>query len=172
MSIQSIINRIKNLKDDELALDIVKAANQDSFFQQNTKIEDSTREKRLREHIELHQKYDLKAPERNSLHANPEKVYPKQDSLSTRYAPDMPGVQAMRVEDGVFQNPYTGKVYNYNEGFEVDGMPFNGGSPSLQSQVMTANLEEIFALSSEFKDKGLVKEARLLKIFAEDYSKK
>jgi hypothetical protein len=37
---------------------------------------------------------------------------------------------------------------------------------------MTANLEEIFALSSEFKSKGLIKEARLLKIFAEDYSKK
>ena len=87
----------------------------------------------------------------------------KQPTLSTRYAPDMPGVQVMRVSENVYQNPYSGKIYNYNEGFEVDGVIYNAGSPSLQTDIMT--------LATDFKNKGLVKEARLLKFCAEELKK-
>tara|TARA_R110002020_G_scaffold50716_7_gene143281 strand:+ start:70466 stop:70933 length:468 start_codon:yes stop_codon:yes gene_type:complete len=57
-------------------------------------------------------------------------------SLSTRYSPDRVGVQARRVGDGVYQDPYTNKVYDYNEGFTTeDGSVFPGGSPALQSSL-------------------------------------
>lgn len=57
--------------------------------------------------------------------------------LSTRYSPDRVGIQAMRVSDGVYKDPYTNKVYDYNEGFKTeDGRNFPGGSASLQSSLM------------------------------------
>lgn len=57
--------------------------------------------------------------------------------LSTRYSPDRVGIQAQRVSDGVYQDPYTNKVYDYNEGFKTeDGRDFPGGSASLQSSLM------------------------------------
>ena len=75
--------------------------------------------------------------------------------LSTRYSPDRVGVQAMRVSDGVYQDPYTNKVYDYNEGFKTeDGRNFPGGSASLQSSLMrVANTLDII---------GFVKEASRL----------
>jgi len=164
MSFKRLYLSVKRLKNSEIKDQIMKSAQQDSFFQQNTKIDEGTREKRLRDGIELNQKYNLNPPQRVSLDANPVAAVTKQISLSTRYAPDMPGVQAMRVEDGVYQNPYSGKMYDYNQGFEVDGMAFNGGSPSLQTDIMT--------LASEFRSKGLVKEARLLRVLSEDLGKK
>lgn len=160
MSFQDLLKKVKNIKSATLKNDILKSAQQDSFFQQNTKIDEGTREKRLRDGLELNQKYDLNPPKRNLLsESNPDEVLTKQISLSTRYAPDMPGVQALRVEDGVYQNPYSGKMYNYNEGFEVDGLVYSGGSPSLQTDIMT--------LANEFKSKGLIKEARLLKLLSD-----
>ena len=57
--------------------------------------------------------------------------------LSTRYSPDRVGVQAQRIGDGVYQDPYTNKVYDYNEGFQTeDGRTFPGGAASLQSSMM------------------------------------
>jgi hypothetical protein len=59
--------------------------------------------------------------------------------LSTRYSPDRVGIQAQRISDGVYQDPYTNKVYDYNEGFKTeDGRAFPGGSASLQSSLMRA----------------------------------
>jgi hypothetical protein len=59
--------------------------------------------------------------------------------LSTRYSPDRVGIQAQRLSDGVYQDPYTNKVYDYNEGFKTeDGRSFPGGSASLQSSLMRA----------------------------------
>jgi hypothetical protein len=160
MSLESLYNKVINLKNIKLKKEIIKSAQQDSFFQQNTKIDEATREKRLRDGIELNQKYNLNRPEAVHPSNDVDDVLTQQVSLSTRYAPDMPGVQAMRVSDGVFQNPYSGKMYDYNEGFSVDGLNFQGGSPSLQTDIMT--------LAKEFKRKGLHKEARLLKLFAKD----
>jgi hypothetical protein len=75
--------------------------------------------------------------------------------LSTRYSPDRVGVQAKRVSDGVYQDPYTNKVYDYNEGFKTeDGRSFPGGSASLQSSLVHA--------ANVLDKKGLTKEASRL----------
>ncbi len=76
--------------------------------------------------------------------------------LSTRYSPDRVGIQARRLSDGVFQDPYTNKVYDYNEGFKTeDGRDFPGGGASLQSSMMH--------LANHLDKKGLVKEASYLR---------
>ena len=75
--------------------------------------------------------------------------------LSTRYSPDRVGVQAMRVSDGVFQDPYTNKVYDYNDGFKAeDGRTFPGGGAALQSSMMH--------LANHLDKTGLIKEANYL----------
>jgi hypothetical protein len=57
-------------------------------------------------------------------------------SLSTRYSPDRVGVQARRLGDGVYQDPYTNKTYDYNEGFKTeDGSEFVGGSVDNQTKL-------------------------------------
>ena len=77
--------------------------------------------------------------------------------LSTRYSPDRVGVQAMRVSDGVFQDPYTNKVYDYNEGFKTeDGRDFPPGHAALQTSIMN--------LATHLDKKGLVKEATYLDV--------
>jgi hypothetical protein len=59
-----------------------------------------------------------------------------QRSLSTRYSPDRVGVQAQRLGDGVVKDPYTGKEYNWKEGFKGEsGEEFVGGSVESQSQL-------------------------------------
>lgn len=57
-------------------------------------------------------------------------------SLSTRYSPDRPGVQARFVSDGVRQDPYTNKLYNWNEGFKTeDGENIPAGGVGLQTDL-------------------------------------
>ena len=76
--------------------------------------------------------------------------------LSTRYSPDRPGIQARRISDGVYQDPYTNKVYDYNEGFKTeDGRQFPGGDASLQT--------DIWAMAKHLDQIGLKKEAKFLK---------
>lgn len=61
---------------------------------------------------------------------------PHDRSLSTRYSPDRPGVQARRLADGVYQDPYTNKIYDWNEGFSTeDGQKFEGGHVALQTDL-------------------------------------
>ena len=74
-------------------------------------------------------------------------VFPEQDdadnqyaepqrSLSTRYSPDRVGVQARRLSDGVYQDPYTNKVYDYNEGFKAEnGEEFSPSSVENQTKL-------------------------------------
>ena len=89
------------------------------------------------------------APEGDDSRVPTEYVAPH---LSTRYSPDRIGVQAQRVSDGVYQDPYTNKVYDYNEGFKTeDGRSFPGGSASLQSSLSR--------MASVLDAKGLSKEA-------------
>jgi hypothetical protein len=62
---------------------------------------------------------------------------PHDRSLSTRYSPDRVGVQARRIADGVYQDPYTNKLYNWNDGFKTeDGQSFGGGSVQLQTDLV------------------------------------
>ena len=64
-------------------------------------------------------------------------VEPYSRSLSTRYSPDRVGVQALRVSDGVVQDPITNKIYDWKEGFKTeDGEVFDGSSVSLQTDIM------------------------------------
>lgn len=61
---------------------------------------------------------------------------PHDRSMSTRYSPDRVGVQARRLADGVYQDPYTNKIYDWNAGFSTeDGQKFNGGHVSLQTDM-------------------------------------
>lgn len=60
---------------------------------------------------------------------------PLEAPLSTRYSPDMPGVQMMRIGDNVYQCPITKKIYNFNAGFTTaKGNKIPGGSVENQSQ--------------------------------------
>lgn len=93
-------------------------------------------------------------PEHEDSHVPTEYVAPH---LSTRYSPDRVGIQAMRVSDGVFQDPYTNKVYDYNEGFSTeDGSSFPPGHASLQTNIMH--------LATHLDGKGFVKEADYLDV--------
>ena len=80
--------------------------------------------------------------------------------LSTRYVPGKPGVQGQHVGDGVIKDPYTNKLYDYNEGFKTeDGKEFPGGDPSLQT--------DLISFSSHLKRLGLKKESAFLKSLIE-----
>lgn len=47
----------------------------------------------------------------------------------TRYSPDHPGVQMIRVSDDIYQDPITRKIYDFAKGFETeDGEKHLGGS--------------------------------------------
>ena len=98
--------------------------------------------------------YDLSEPGRDSR-VPTEYVAPH---LSTRYSPDRVGVQAKRVSDGVYQDPYTNKIYDYNEGFKTeDGRSFPGGAASLQSSLMrVASNLDLIGLSSTADSVDLV----------------
>jgi hypothetical protein len=55
-------------------------------------------------------------------------------SLSTRYDPDLPGVQIARVGDDVWQSEMTKKVYNFSEGYTLsNGSKVPGSSVSEQT---------------------------------------
>lgn len=76
-------------------------------------------------------------------------------SLSTRYAPDMPGVQARRISDGVYANPFTNKVYNYNEGFKTDdGRIYAPGTVDMQT--------DLVQIANRLDELGLIKEANVI----------
>jgi hypothetical protein len=79
----------------------------------------------------------------------------KPGSLSTRYVPGRPGVQALRVSSGVYQDPNTKEIFDYNEGFTTsDGRTFRGGTVDLQTDLVT--------LANRLDRLGLTKEASLL----------
>lgn len=48
--------------------------------------------------------------------------------LSSRYCPDYPGVQMLRVTDGVYQCSMTGKIYDFNNGWtsDITGKSYSG----------------------------------------------
>lgn len=78
--------------------------------------------------------------------------YPKH-TLSTRYVPNMPGVQAGRMpgQEGAFYNPITNKEYSFKEGFELDGVKYPAYSVSMQTN--------LYSLAKSLKDLGFKKEA-------------
>ena len=78
--------------------------------------------------------YGVGLPEHKDTDLSEEKY---NRSLSTRYSPDRVGVQSRRLSDGVYQDPITNKIYDWNEGFKTeDGESFSGGGVSLQTDIM------------------------------------
>jgi len=137
----------------------VAAADQHGIFQSfQSNVEDYvTRQKYLSQRggevpsRETEALYDLGSDHEDSK-AEVREVSP---SLSTRYSPDRVGVQARRIGDGIMQDPYTNKIYDYNEGFKTeDGREIAGGSVGLQTDLMN--------LASQLDEKGLIKEADML----------
>lgn len=58
---------------------------------------------------------------------------PLQEPLSTRYSPDRPGVSLVRITDRVYQDPTTGKVYDYAAGYTTEkGTEVPGGGVDQQ----------------------------------------
>lgn len=61
-------------------------------------------------------------------------------TLSTRYSPDHVGVQVRRLADGVVQDPYTNKIYDWNSGFKTEsGEEVPGGGVALQTDLTPRN---------------------------------
>lgn len=116
---------------------IIKNAKDDGILQHPVRhnVEYDTREHNYRQRggksPDPTQLYGVGYPERKNTDLSVE-TYSR--SLSTRYSPDRPGVQARRVSDGVYQDPITNKVYDWNEGFTSEtGSKFYGGHVALQT---------------------------------------
>lgn len=88
-----------------------------------------------------------------AVEKNIKKYRPMEAALSSRYSPDLPGVQLIRVGDSVFQCPITGKVYDFREGFttakgnkvpggSVDGQTRYFGSSDDAGEVMFSSRQE------------------------------
>ena len=90
-------------------------------------------------------------------------VYPKH-TLSTRYAPDMPGVQARRVGDAHYQNPITGSDFNYGEGFSVGDVNYPAYDISMQTS--------LYSLANKLEAEGLNKYAKKVLNLIKWYVKK
>jgi hypothetical protein len=144
--IESIILETSDLKDRKLARkvrssvlnELHKLAQAEGILQHYTSdsIDYKTREQHQVERggQSAKQLYGVGLPDRKNVDLST-KVYRR--SLSTRYSPDRVGVQARRVSDGVYQDPITNKVYNWNEGFTTeDGSKFFGGDVSLQTDIV------------------------------------
>jgi hypothetical protein len=80
---------------------------------------------------------------------------PLEAPLSTRYAPDYPGNMMTRINDHVYQDPMTGKIYDYkagyrtNKGNEVPGTAVENQIPDLgtaqQSHTMFSTRESMMS---------------------------
>lgn len=124
---------------------------------QGATIEENTRDKYLRDR-------GLTAPDRTTeglygltpehADSDPDVSTVVSGPLSTRYVPGYPGLQSRRVGDGVVQNPITGEIFDYNEGFKLGDQVYNPGDISMQTSLVH------FANHLDYI--GLVKEANLI----------
>lgn len=66
---------------------------------------------------------------------------PLSESLSTRYVPGKPGISAERVrgtDGGVYKDPLTNKIYDWNEGFtDEQGQKYQGSSVQGQTEMFS-----------------------------------
>ena len=84
--------------------------------------------------------------------------YPS-NTLSTRYVPDKPGVQAGRIpgQESGFYDPITNKEYNFQEGFELSGVNYPAYSVSMQT--------DLYSLAKKLKEMGFEKHSnKILKL--------
>jgi hypothetical protein len=110
--------------------------------------EDSIKEK----YTGVKEKLDIQAGVEESKKIIEEKIKeykPLQHSLSTRYSPDMPGVQLIHVGDGVYQCPVTKKIFNFEAGYTTSsGQKVPGTSVENQTKFHDNAAAEHFNFSS------------------------
>lgn len=62
---------------------------------------------------------------------------PMEAPLQTRYVPDRPGVQMVRITDQVYQDPDTGVIYDFKNGYKTQkGNEIPGGSVENQTRLL------------------------------------
>lgn len=77
------------------------------------------------------------------------KYRPLEASLSTRYSPDMPGVNLMRIGEHVYQCPVTKKIYDFKSGYTTaKGNIVPGSDVSNQTQHLGFRAQEHMNFSS------------------------
>jgi hypothetical protein len=93
----------------------------------------------------------------------PPEGYRESSSLSTRYVPNMPGVQAQRVPgtSNVFKDPHSGKVFDYNEGFSEDNVVYNPQGVQYQTSHMNSLASQA---SDSLRSSKLYKESRIIDV--------
>lgn len=132
------------------------ASDQSGFFRsfQGATLETSTRDKYLSDKYNspmdrAHESLYGVGPEHKDSEASIDSTV--SPHLSTRYVPGYVGLQARRIGDGVVQNPLTGEVFDYNEGFKVGEKVYNPGDVSMQTSLLH--------FANHLDSIGLVKEA-------------
>jgi len=112
-----------------------KSAQDSEIEKQRQKYRDQALEEAYTKAHEQHKK-EIGADEAaQAIDKKVKQFRPLETSLSTRYSPDMPGVQLMRIGDNVFQCPVTKKIFNYNAGFTTaNGNKVPGTSVENQTQ--------------------------------------
>jgi hypothetical protein len=131
---KSLLNNFKKLT--KLA-----ESDQHGFFQnfQSTPVETSTRDEYLSKKNNkpvdkaYEALYGLSPDHEDSEATIGAEVSPH---LSTRYCPGWPGLMARHISSGVYQNPITGEMYDYNEGFKTDGKSYAPGDISMQTSLL------------------------------------
>jgi type IV secretory pathway VirB10-like protein len=95
---------------------------------------------------------------------------PLEAPLQTRYAPDYPGNMMTRISDNVWQDPMTGKLYDFKAGYTTnkgDHIPGGAvenqipdvGSTQMEGHTMFDTREAILSRHADDKGLNLVKEA-------------
>ena len=76
-------------------------------------------------------------------------------ALLTRHSPDNPGVNLLRIRDGVYQDRLTRKVYDFNSGFVDEfGREHQGGSVSHQTPSPDSFLPAQQVLEDKSRNRG------------------
>lgn len=136
---------------DELLITIAAPKN---WQEARQKLEDNRLDELKRKYHETKEKLDDK-----NKTAGVEKDLEKSDKmkpvrvlsepLDTRYCPDHPGAQILRIGERTFQCSMDGKVYSYLDGFEkLDGKKVPGSSVENQSSVLDNVIPQIFDFST------------------------
>jgi hypothetical protein len=65
--------------------------------------------------------------------------------LSTRYCPDHPGVQIMRIGENTWQCEMDKRIYNFDVGYDLlNGSKIPGSQVSLQNQGLSTSVNSVF----------------------------
>lgn len=95
----------------------IKDANEEELDKLRAKYRTQTREDLYTKARDSLNEQNLVEKTRKAVETQVKPRRPLQESLSTRYPPDMPGGHLTRIGDGVYQCVTTGKIYDYKNGY-------------------------------------------------------